>query len=99
MSTVKFSLGEAELRLGVIAPHEYEEEEKDQGPDQLKDFANKIINLSFDYDLGGEEVQELALKYGLIEQRMAMYSCGEGCRCEEYGDFPMLCRRKTDVLK
>lgn len=35
--------------------------------DNLKAFAHEVIQLAWDADIGGGDVQELAEKYGLIQ--------------------------------
>lgn len=35
--------------------------------DNLKAFAREVIQLAWDADIGGADVQELAEKYGLIQ--------------------------------
>lgn len=50
-------------------------------------------------DVDGGELQELAEKFGLIEQREVTEPCGDGCTCAEIGDFPSVCYFTTAEAK
>jgi hypothetical protein len=47
----------------------------------------------------GLGLQEIATKHGLLESKTVTESCGEGCNCVEYDDFPMQCFRPSKLLK
>ena len=50
-------------------------------------------------DLDGGYVQDTAINLGLLHYVPVTESCGEGCRCAEWDDFPQECLRiKPDVL-
>jgi len=66
---------------------------------KLRAFAQAILKDWPDCTVDGFDIQELADKNGLLVGTMKTESCGEGCNCEEYGDFPMLCYTKTELLK
>jgi hypothetical protein len=66
--------------------------------DQLKAFAVEMINASFEggsFDAG--DIQDIAVKHGLLQIERRDEECGEGCACREYG-FPAECYRKTGLL-
>lgn len=50
-------------------------------------------------DLDGSWLQETALECDLLESVTAVRSCGDYCRCAEYGDFPQDCIQKTEFAK
>jgi hypothetical protein len=72
-------------------------------PDQVRDaalaFADHIISGMFEGgDWPGDEVQELAIKHGLLKQETMNEPCGEdgACQCALNGaQFPGICYRKT----
>lgn len=60
-------------------------------------FSDHIINSMFEGDdWGGGDVQELAVKYGLLKPEERPEPCGESCKCAQNGaEFPSICYRKT----
>ena len=63
---------------------------------RFKEFANAVIEESFEGgSLDGGQLQEMALEHGLLRELEVQVPCGDDCRCAEYGDFPMICMRKT----
>lgn len=66
--------------------------------DQLKAFAVEMINASFEGgSFDGGDIQDIAVKHGLLRIERRDDECGEACACREYG-FPAECYRKTPVL-
>jgi hypothetical protein len=66
-------------------------------PDGWKQFGAKVL---FDArenfgDVNGGDIQDWAIEAGLLTENSATESCGEGCRCAEYG-FPTECYRYSD---
>jgi len=62
------------------------------------DFEGFFDEALFSGDYDGFEIESLAIKYGIIEEKRMAYPCGENCRCREYyseEDFPVICFRKT----
>lgn len=67
--------------------------------DSLKAFANELIAAAFEGgSFDGGDIQEIAVKHGLLRIKQRAEECGEVCACREYG-FPAECYRKTDLLK
>jgi len=69
-----------------------------QSVDQLRAFANDMINASFEggsFECG--DIQDIAVKHGLLHIEPRDEECGEVCACSEYG-FPAKCYRKTPLL-
>ena len=65
---------------------------------QLKAFAVEMINASFEGgSFDGGDIQDIAVKHGLLRIEQREDECGEGCACREYG-FPAECYRKTPIL-
>lgn len=66
----------------------------------LRAFAQGILGHHPEYDLNGFETQDLAVQHGLLEAVEATEPCAEdgACNCEEYGDFPLTCYRRTELL-
>ncbi|WP_274644823.1 hypothetical protein [Pseudomonas serbica] len=65
----------------------------------LKAFASEMVEAagqggSFD----GWEIQDIAVKHGLLRVEPREEACGEVCACSECG-FPTDCYRKTDLVK
>ncbi|WP_314388638.1 hypothetical protein [Pseudomonas brenneri] len=66
--------------------------------DQLKAFAVEMINASFEgCSFDGGDIQDIAVKHGLLMIERREDQCGEVCPCREYG-FPAECYRKTSLL-
>jgi hypothetical protein len=42
-------------------------------------------------DVDGGSAQEAMERFGVIVKRVVSESCGEGCICAEYGEFPHDC--------
>lgn len=66
--------------------------------DQLKAFAVEMVNASFEGgSFDGGDIQDIAVKHGLLRIEPREDECGEACACREYG-FPAECYRKTPIL-
>ena len=50
-------------------------------------------------DLDGGDVQDKLEELGLLERVTVAESCGDHCRCAEYGDFPQDCLRLADGVQ
>lgn len=67
--------------------------------DALKAFASELISASFEGgSFDGGDIQDIAVKHGLVQIEQRTEECGEVCACREYG-FPAECYRKTDLVK
>lgn len=65
----------------------------------MKAFANEMIGAAFEGgSFEGGDIQDIAVKHGLLQIEQRTEECGEVCACREYG-FPAECYRKTDLLK
>lgn len=49
-------------------------------------------------DIDGGTLQDLAQKFGLVEEVRVTESCGAGCHCVDWDDFPQDCLRDTEAL-
>ena len=47
-------------------------------------------------DLDGGWLQDQAEACGVLVRVLVTERCGDGCRCVEYGDFPMECLREPE---
>ncbi|SET89482.1 hypothetical protein [Pseudomonas graminis] len=68
------------------------------GPAGLREFANEIVSAAYEgvsYD--GGEIQDIAVKHGLLRAERHTEACAEHCACIEYG-FPTVCLRRTELL-
>ncbi|MGF6153969.1 hypothetical protein [Pseudomonas fluorescens] len=66
--------------------------------DGLKAFANELINGSLEGgSFDGGDIQDIAVKHGLLRIESRDKECGEICACREFG-FPAECYRKTDLI-
>lgn len=65
----------------------------------LRAFAQRVMKNWPDGDVDGGELQDAAVKYGLLAPHEVNDRCGEGCRCADVGDFPLICYRPTVVLQ
>ncbi|MBJ2318068.1 hypothetical protein JFT37_06035 [Pseudomonas fluorescens] len=66
--------------------------------DQFKAFAVEMINASFEGgSFDGGDIQDIAVKHGLLRIERREDECGEACACREYG-FPAVCYRKTNLV-
>lgn len=65
---------------------------------QLRAFAVEMVNASFEGgSFDGGDIQDIAVKHGLLRIEQREDECGEACGCREYG-FPAECYRKTPIL-
>lgn len=66
---------------------------------KLRAFANAILEDFPDSCPDGFDIQDLAVKHGLLEPFEVTEPCDpDSCACAEFGDFPMSCYRRTNVL-
>ena len=57
-----------------------------------------MINASFEGgSFDGGDIQDIAVKHGLLRIESRDEECGEVCACREYG-LPAECYRKTDLI-
>ena len=57
-----------------------------------------MISASFEGgSFDGGDIQDIAVKHGLLRIEQRADECGEACACREYG-FPAECYRKTPIL-
>lgn len=49
-----------------------------------KNFIIEVLNRDRGDSIEGDELQELGIKYGLLEEHKPTEPCGEGCVCEDY---------------
>lgn len=67
--------------------------------DTLRAFANEMVSSAFEGgSFDGGDIQDIAVKHGLLRIEQPEEECGEVCACREYG-FPTECYRKTRLLK
>ena len=63
-------------------------------------FCREALAVAFDgCDLDGGSIQDMAEKYGLVEEVKMTERCGESCICAEMDDFPLTCYRYTEAFK
>ena len=87
--TVKKEMGKTPHQLRLAA-------EKER--DQLLAFANEMVNAAYEGgSFEGGEIQDIAVKHGLMRIEQRDDECGDACACREYG-FPAECYRKSDLL-
>ncbi len=66
--------------------------------DALRSFADEIVSAAYEGgSFEGGDIQDMAVKHGLLRIESRAEECGEACACREYG-FPAECYRKTGVL-
>jgi hypothetical protein len=62
----------------------------------LESFADEIIQVAFNgSSIDGGTIQELAERHGLLKRTRMNERCGYRCSCDEHGEFPRDCFRKT----
>jgi hypothetical protein len=65
----------------------------------LKSFACEMVEAAFEGgSFDGGDIQDIAIKHGLLRIEAREEACSEVCACREYG-FPAECYRKTDLIK
>lgn len=76
--------------------------------DKLRAFANDVMSVWPDGDLGGDQLQDFAITHGLLALEIRYESCAveykSRCQCSEYltdSEFQagVECYRKTALLK
>ncbi|MCF7545315.1 hypothetical protein [Pseudomonas petrae] len=68
-------------------------------PVGLRAFANDMISAAYEGgSFDGGDIQNIAVKHGLLRIEQRVEACGEHCACSEYG-FPAECYRRADILK
>ena len=66
---------------------------------KLRAFAKELMEeWAEHFALDGGDIQELALKHGLLVEVEMTELCGELCECAEAGDFPQTCNRFSSIL-
>ena len=64
----------------------------------LRAFACEMVDATFEGgSFDGGDIQDIAVKHGLLRIEPRNEECGEVCPCHEYG-FPAECYRKTDLI-
>jgi hypothetical protein len=70
---------------------------------RLMRFAGLVLkahrNDGWPGDVDGDDLQDWALRCGLIEERQMSEPCGETCTCAEVADFPTTCYFNTELGK
>lgn len=67
-------------------------------PARLRAFANELISASYEGgSFDGCDIQDIAVRHGLLRIERRDGECGEVCACREYG-FPVDCYRRTSLL-
>lgn len=67
-------------------------------PAPLRAFANELISASYEGgSFDGCDIQDIAVRHGLLRIERRESECGEVCPCREYG-FPVDCYRRTSLL-
>jgi hypothetical protein len=85
---------ECAIRPIVLERNAYQAER-----DTLRAFANEMVSAAFEGgSFDGGDIQDIAVKHGLLRIEQPEEECGEVCACREYG-FPTECYRKTGLLK
>lgn len=73
-------------------------EKLSQHPAPLRAFADELVTASYEGgSFDGCDVQDIAVRHGLLRIERRDKECGEACACREYG-FPIDCYRKTALL-
>ncbi|WP_339503948.1 hypothetical protein [Pseudomonas sp. RL_105y_Pfl2_101] len=61
-------------------------------------FANEMVDAVFEGgSLDGADIQDIAVKHGVLRIETREDECGERCACREYG-FPAECYRRTELI-
>lgn len=68
----------------------------------LRGFAVDVLNI-WSMDIDGGDIQDLAVKHGLLKETTRTEPCGEDCACSECADIGewrdgIICYRKTEIL-
>lgn len=65
----------------------------------LKAFAKEIMKAWPDGGIDGDELQDIAIRHGLLTPWEMTEPCGENCNCAGLSDFPLTCYRIAEGLK
>jgi len=64
----------------------------------LESFACEMVEAAFEGgSFDGGDIQDIAVKHGLLRTETRDEECGDVCACREHG-FPAECYRKTELL-
>ena len=70
------------------------------GQEPLLRFAGKVIDASREgAEPDGGDIQDWAVEAGLLVPTPVTESCGEGCSCAEWDDFPQTCYKDSAALR
>jgi len=62
----------------------------------FREFAGELLCLIYNsMDIDTCDVQELAVKFGLLKEVVMTEPCGDHCVCAEASDFPQTCYRRA----
>lgn len=93
-SMEQYRMGDS-YRLPAMASHYRTFKAAELSMEGLRAFANEMISAAFEGgSFDGGDIQDIAVKHGLMRIETRDKSCGEACVCAEYG-FPAQCYRKT----
>lgn len=89
------------LAAAPTPPQPIYDEAKDRADNALKAFANDMITAAFEGgSFDGGDIQDIAVKHGLLRIEQRTEECGDVCACRSEGDgFPAECYRKTALLR
>ncbi|GEM_PF-1742625 len=85
------------------AKHRADESERERDQlraevEALRAFGNEMVSAAFwGGSFDGGDIQDIAVKHGLLRVEQREAECGDACACSEYG-FPSECYRKTELL-
>lgn len=71
--------------------------------EKLRAFAKAVMDVWPMGDLDGGDLQEIAVRHGMLKPETRHEPCGENCSCAEYADAQeweggVVCYRKTPLL-
>ncbi len=87
-------------RLPGIASHYRTFKAAEAQAEGLRAFGNEMISAAFEGgSFDGSDIQDIAVKHGLLKLEERAGACGDHCSCASVQEFPAECYRKTGILK
>lgn len=66
--------------------------------DALRAFAQEVMQCWPEGGIDGGDIEDAAIRHGLLKEEVRTERCGKRCACAIYGRFPKICFQRTAML-